>query len=289
VESVTPGLDEEMDLLRNLKVLGLGKDASLEEVKRAYRKMCKVWHPDRFQDDADLRADAEEKMREINAAYECVMPEMERRQEEMKRDWQQAAANAQEDLKKAQARAKSATEAKKQAEQLARQWKAEADRLKAEVVSVKQSQANAKLGKGLAVFVAVAIGVGILVGGVVGSQNQTAALATERNTGYAEGYQAGTSEGYSRGLAAGKSQATPTGKYIRMDHPEYTDEANFKANAANTWYVISLLENPVATERSFAPYVIDAYLTSNSGATAKQLKTSSLPYSSWSYTTRKKK
>jgi hypothetical protein len=253
---VTPGLDEEMDLLRNLKVLGLGKDASLEEVKRAYRKMCKVWHPDRFQDDADLRADAEEKMREINAAYEYVMPEMERRQEEMKRDWQQAAANAQEDLKKAQARAKSATEAKKQAEQLARQWKAEADRLKAEVVSVKQSQANAKLGKGLAVFVAVAIGVGILVGGVVGSQNQTAALATERNTGYAEGYQAGTSEGYSRGLAAGKSQATPTARYLKFD-----PDAEFKANSKDNWYIVSLETNTASQDSAYAPFVVDAWVS----------------------------
>jgi hypothetical protein len=53
-----------------LAVLGLGQGASLEQVKEAYRDLTKVWHPDRFGSDARLQRKAEEKVKEINRAYE---------------------------------------------------------------------------------------------------------------------------------------------------------------------------------------------------------------------------
>ena len=54
------------------KVLGIKQGASYDEIKRAYRELAKKYHPDRYQNNplADL---AEEKMREINDAYDTLM------------------------------------------------------------------------------------------------------------------------------------------------------------------------------------------------------------------------
>jgi hypothetical protein len=51
------------------RTLGLAPGASLEEVKRAYRKLVKVWHPDRFAQAPHLQQHALEKMQSINHAY----------------------------------------------------------------------------------------------------------------------------------------------------------------------------------------------------------------------------
>ncbi len=53
-------------------LLELDPRASAEDVKRAYRDLTKVWHPDRFGDDAALRRKAEEKLKAINEAYETI-------------------------------------------------------------------------------------------------------------------------------------------------------------------------------------------------------------------------
>lgn len=52
-------------------VLGVEPGSSDEEVKRAYRKLARKYHPDNYQDNplADL---AEEKMKEINEAYDQI-------------------------------------------------------------------------------------------------------------------------------------------------------------------------------------------------------------------------
>jgi outer membrane protein assembly factor BamE (lipoprotein component of BamABCDE complex) len=53
------------------RALGLKPGASREEVKRAYRKLVKIWHPDRFFQDADLlQQQALEKIKDINYAYD---------------------------------------------------------------------------------------------------------------------------------------------------------------------------------------------------------------------------
>lgn len=52
------------------KILGLEPGASPDEVKQAYRDLAKVWHPDRFQNDARLQQKAQERFKEINQAYE---------------------------------------------------------------------------------------------------------------------------------------------------------------------------------------------------------------------------
>src|SRR4051812_19693843 len=51
-------------------VLGLEPDASRRDVKAAYHRLAKDWHPDRRHD-----REAERKMAEINGAYELLRPE----------------------------------------------------------------------------------------------------------------------------------------------------------------------------------------------------------------------
>ncbi|MDX6694781.1 MAG: hypothetical protein QOF02_2384 [Blastocatellia bacterium] len=57
---------------RCLELLGLKPGASAQEIKAAYRDMAKVWHPDRFAHDPRLQAKAQNKLKEINEAYEAL-------------------------------------------------------------------------------------------------------------------------------------------------------------------------------------------------------------------------
>jgi len=59
--------------LRYYRVLGLEPGVSLEELKQTHKDLVKVWHPDRFADDPRLQQRAQEKLKEINAAYEQVL------------------------------------------------------------------------------------------------------------------------------------------------------------------------------------------------------------------------
>ena len=54
------------------EILGLKPGASQEEVTQAYRDLANVWHPDRFVGNPRLQKKAEEKIKEINAAYKYI-------------------------------------------------------------------------------------------------------------------------------------------------------------------------------------------------------------------------
>lgn len=53
-----------------LRTLGLEYGVSRNEIRDAYRDLVKVWHPDRFPNDVKLRKKAEEKLKEVNAAFQ---------------------------------------------------------------------------------------------------------------------------------------------------------------------------------------------------------------------------
>lgn len=56
--------------------LGVVPGASLDEVKRRYRQLAMVWHPDSMPTHEGRRA-AEEELKQINNAFDCVRKHFE--------------------------------------------------------------------------------------------------------------------------------------------------------------------------------------------------------------------
>jgi hypothetical protein len=54
------------------RILEVPPDATPEQIRSAWRELTKVWHTDRFGNDEKLRRRAEEKLKEINRAYEIL-------------------------------------------------------------------------------------------------------------------------------------------------------------------------------------------------------------------------
>ncbi|NLK66476.1 MAG: DnaJ domain-containing protein [Campylobacteraceae bacterium] len=63
------------------ETLGVSKDASSDEIKKAYRKLARQYHPDINKDPS-----AENKFKEINAAYEILSDEEKRKQYDLRGD-----------------------------------------------------------------------------------------------------------------------------------------------------------------------------------------------------------
>ncbi len=60
------------------EVLGVSENASMEEVKKAYKKLVKKYHPDRYVNNP-LQDLADEKLREINWAYDEITENFDKR------------------------------------------------------------------------------------------------------------------------------------------------------------------------------------------------------------------
>ncbi|MDR1975662.1 MAG: J domain-containing protein [Campylobacteraceae bacterium] len=63
------------------ETLGVSQSASADEIKKAYRRLARKYHPD-----INKEAGAEEKFKEINAAYEILSDEQKRKQYDMHGD-----------------------------------------------------------------------------------------------------------------------------------------------------------------------------------------------------------
>ena len=77
---VTPGkIHYFIDMSNYYEILGVSKNATADEIKKAYRTLAFKYHPDRNQGNAE----AEEKFKQISAAYDVLGDEAKRRQYDM--------------------------------------------------------------------------------------------------------------------------------------------------------------------------------------------------------------
>jgi DnaJ-class molecular chaperone len=75
-------------------VLGVAKNAQEKDVKSAYRKLARKWHPDA---NPNNQKEAEEKFKEISEAYEVLGdPEKRKKYDVLGPNWQQAAQQAEQ-------------------------------------------------------------------------------------------------------------------------------------------------------------------------------------------------
>lgn len=82
-----------MDFIDYYKALGISKTASADEIKKAYRKQARLYHPDTNPNDAT----ANKKFQQINEANEVLSdPEKRKKYDKYGKDWQHGDAYAQQ-------------------------------------------------------------------------------------------------------------------------------------------------------------------------------------------------
>lgn len=63
------------------EILGLSKDANTQDIKTAYKRLAKIYHPDRLRHlDTDEQENSVEKFKEIKAAYEVLVNPKQRQE-----------------------------------------------------------------------------------------------------------------------------------------------------------------------------------------------------------------
>ena len=58
-----------MEIQQCFETLDVSPEASIEDVRQAYKDLVNIWHPDRVPDNPRLKKKAEEKLKNINFAY----------------------------------------------------------------------------------------------------------------------------------------------------------------------------------------------------------------------------
>ncbi|MBC2694173.1 MAG: J domain-containing protein [Desulfobacteraceae bacterium] len=61
-----------MDIEQSFEILELDRGASINEIKQSYKDIVTVWHPDRFSNNHRLKQKAEEKLKDVNVAYDTL-------------------------------------------------------------------------------------------------------------------------------------------------------------------------------------------------------------------------
>ena len=75
-----------MDYKDYYKILGVSKNASQDEIKKAYRKLAVKYHPDKTKGDKK----SEERFKEIGEAYEVLKdPEKRKKYDQLGSNWKQ--------------------------------------------------------------------------------------------------------------------------------------------------------------------------------------------------------
>src|ERR1700736_6602125 len=76
------------------QTLGVPKSATEKEIKAAYRKQARKWHPDA---NPDNQKEAEDKFKELQEAYEVLGdPEKRKKYDTLGSDWKRASEQAEQ-------------------------------------------------------------------------------------------------------------------------------------------------------------------------------------------------
>lgn len=59
-----------IDIESPWNILGISPNASIKDIKQAYRKLCQVWHPDK---NIGKEQECAEKFKQINEAYKTLI------------------------------------------------------------------------------------------------------------------------------------------------------------------------------------------------------------------------
>jgi curved DNA-binding protein CbpA len=70
-------MNQTPDVHECYKILEIEPGAPWEEVKRSYRALIKVWHPDRFLHDQSMLQRVQEKTQDLNLAYDILCKQSE--------------------------------------------------------------------------------------------------------------------------------------------------------------------------------------------------------------------
>lgn len=55
-----------------LNILELSENASLEDIKNSYRGLVRIWHPDKFESNENIKKRVTEKVKKLNEAYDYL-------------------------------------------------------------------------------------------------------------------------------------------------------------------------------------------------------------------------